>query len=150
MKRFVWVVIVAALAAGGFAWWKLSQPPSLPEGIVSGNGRVEATQTDIATKYAGRVLEILAREGDLVKKGQVLVKMNTDEFEAQLANAQAKVKEAEASLATAAANIKQSEADIAVSRSDIDKSRSAVTLSKQNMARARRAASDEGDLQGRL
>ena len=63
----------------------MSQQNALPAGIVSGNGRIESVQVDIAAKYGGRIKEILAREGDLVQEGQVLVKMDTSELEAELA-----------------------------------------------------------------
>ena len=59
------------------------------EGIVSSNGRLEAEEVNISTKYAGRVLEIYVDEGDEVKKGQILAKMNTDSFEAELKEARA-------------------------------------------------------------
>lgn len=47
-----------------------------------GNGRIEAIQVDVAARYAGRVQEVLAEEGDLVEKGQLLVVMETMEQEA--------------------------------------------------------------------
>ena len=88
---------MAVLAAGSFFWWKKQHSSELPPEIVSGSGRVEATQTDIAAKYAGRVKEIRVQEGDLVQAGQVLVTMDTSELDAQLLNAEAKVQEAERS-----------------------------------------------------
>ena len=63
------IAIVAAIAA----WWAL-RPAGLPAGIVSGNGRIEATEIDIATKTPGRVVDILAREGDFVQAGAVLAR----------------------------------------------------------------------------
>ena len=51
----------------------------------------EADEVDIAAKHAGRVKEILAREGDLVHPGEVLGKMDTDELKARLAKAEAEV-----------------------------------------------------------
>ena len=96
MKRLLAVVVLAVLAAVSYFWWKKQHTSELPAGIVSGNGRVEATQTDIAAKHAGRVTEVRVREGDLVAAGQVLVTMDTSELDAQLANAEAKVQEAEA------------------------------------------------------
>ena len=140
---------MAALAAVMYFWWKSHQQPGLPAGIVSGNGRVEATQTDIAAKYAGRVKEILVREGDLVAAGQVLVTLDTSELDAQLANAEAKVHESEAQLSTAEAriqetqaqlssteaSIKQSEADSAGTKAQIQKCESILLLAKQQLAR---------------
>ncbi len=108
MKRLAAVAILVVFAAGVFFWWKKQHQSGLPAGIVSGNGRVEATQTDIAAKHTGRVKEILVREGDLVAAGQVLVTMDTSELDAQLANAQAKVHESEAQLSSAKARIRES------------------------------------------
>jgi HlyD family secretion protein len=59
-------VIVAAV---GYAVWKAQEAGALPKGIVSINGRVEATQVDIATKIAGRIIEIVPHEGDMVAAG---------------------------------------------------------------------------------
>ncbi|SMP43212.1 HlyD family secretion protein [Neorhodopirellula lusitana] len=102
MKNLVRVVLrlalVVAVAVGGYfawQWWLAQQPVPLPEGIVFGNGRIEAVQVDVATKYSGRVKDVLAREGDLVEKGQLLVRMDTLELEAALAQAQAQFAEAE-------------------------------------------------------
>jgi HlyD family secretion protein len=55
------------LDAGGAYWWHASHP-GLPLGIVSGNGRIEADEIDIDTKFAGRIAEMLADEGDMVRK----------------------------------------------------------------------------------
>lgn len=129
MKRLLAFGVVAAVAVGGYFWWAKHQQPALP-GIVSGNGRVEATQTDIAAKYAGRVKEILVREGDLVTPGQILATMDTAELEAQLANAQAKVHEAEAALSTAEARVNEYEAEVVTAQSSIKRSEADAAAAK--------------------
>lgn len=97
-KRLGWLVvlacIVAAGGAGGWYWWQ-QQLHALPPGIAKANGRLEAEQVQIATKYAGRIAEVLAREGDMVDAGQVVARMDTVELEAQLAAAEADVQQAE-------------------------------------------------------
>ena len=42
-------------------------PPGLPEGFASSNGRIEATEVDIASKIAGRIGTILVKEGQFVR-----------------------------------------------------------------------------------
>jgi HlyD family secretion protein len=54
------------------------RPTPLPEAIVTGNGRIEATEIDIATKTPGRIVEILPYEGDFVQFGMVLARMDID------------------------------------------------------------------------
>jgi len=69
------VVVLVIGAAALFAWQRFG--PKEDEGMVSGNGRIEATEIDVAAKIAGRVKEILVREGDFVKAGQVVALMDT-------------------------------------------------------------------------
>ena len=68
---------------GGGYWWSHRVPP-LPPGIAAGNGRLEADEIDIQTKFAGRILKLFVDEGDLVQGGQVLAVMDTRDMEAQL------------------------------------------------------------------
>jgi len=76
-KRWVAALIVVALAAGAYFLWQKLESGSLPEGFASGNGRIEGTEIDIATKAPGRVNDILVREGDFVSAGQVLAQMDS-------------------------------------------------------------------------
>ncbi len=86
------IIAIAVVIVGfiGFKIWK-SQQSKLPKGIASGNGRLEAKLVDISVKEPLRVKEILVKEGDLVQRGQVLVRTDTSTLEAQLAEAKAKV-----------------------------------------------------------
>ena len=123
-KTIKWIVIVVILvAAGAFSWqWWQGQNSALPSDLAFGNGRIEADQVDISTKYAGRVQEILAREGDLVESGQLLARMDTAELNAELAKA-------EAELAANQAAVKQAEAALVQRQSEL-------TLAKQELERA--------------
>ena len=89
-----------ALAAM-FAWRELDRP-ELPASFASGNGRIEATEIDIAAKQAGRISEIRVDEADFVEAGQVLARMDVQSLEAELAQAQAQVRRARSSKITAA------------------------------------------------
>ena len=70
---------LVAVAAGVVlvAWWAWSalSDNGPGAGFVRGNGRIEATEIDVATRLPGRVEEILVREGDFVKAGQPLARM---------------------------------------------------------------------------
>ena len=104
-RRRLWVlggIAVAALGAGGYGYWWLHQP-RLPAGFASSNGRIEATEYDIATKRAGRVVEVRVHEGDLVEKGQVLAQIDIDELTAQRRQTEAELQRARDAERTAAA-----------------------------------------------
>jgi HlyD family secretion protein len=82
------VILVGVL---GFTFFFNKDKNSLPKGFVKGNGRLEATEVDIATKLSGRLAEVLVKEGDFVDKDQVLAKMDTTTLQAQLRQAEAEV-----------------------------------------------------------
>ncbi|HTO46029.1 MAG TPA: efflux RND transporter periplasmic adaptor subunit [Burkholderiales bacterium] len=101
---------VVALGAGAYGYWWLQQP-RLPAGFASSNGRIEATEYDIATKRAGRVVAVRVHEGDLVEKGQVLAEIDTDELAAQRRQAEAELQHARDAERTAAAVVAQREGE---------------------------------------
>jgi HlyD family secretion protein len=98
-------LIAAGLAVlAAVAWWQL-RPNGLGEGFASGNGRIEATEVDVATKLAGRIASIDVDEGDFVEPRQVLARMDTQTLEAQLAQARAQLRQAENGQITATSQI---------------------------------------------
>lgn len=124
MKPSPWIaaVIAASIAAiGGYFYWQHEIAARLPNGIVSSNGRIEADQLNIATKYAGRVMAISVEEGDIVEAGQVLAQMDKAELETRIRRAEAQIRLAE--------NAKI-EADSAVLRTA-----SQLTLARTELAR---------------
>jgi HlyD family secretion protein len=114
-------LLVAALVAAGFGYWWLHQP-RLPDGFASGNGRIEATEYDIATKRAGRVEEVRVREGDLVDARQVLAQIDIDELSAQRLEAEAELRRANDTKRTAEAVLAQRESELRLARMDLARS----------------------------
>jgi len=49
----------------------------MPEGIVKTNGRLEATEVDVAAKYPGRLATVTVNEGDEVTAGQVVATISS-------------------------------------------------------------------------
>ena len=88
------------------------RPSNEFEGIASGNGRLETIQVDITAKYGGRVMDIDVQEGDMVKKGQLLVTLDTKELEAQLKVVLAGVEQAKQNKNYAQAIVSQRESEL--------------------------------------
>ena len=110
-KTLTLLAVAAALVlAGGYAW-KQWQASHANEGLAGGNGRIEATEVDIATKLGGRVEEILVGEGDFVKAGEPLARM-------QVTSLQAQYDEAVAGKDRAVHNVAASKAQVALRQSD--------------------------------
>lgn len=102
------------------------QGRTLPEGIVSTNGRIEATQIDVSSKYAGRLTEMKVNEGDDVDAGAVIARLSSPEYEAQLRGAQADVLRAKKALAEANALIAQRKSDLTFAETDLERGRPLV------------------------
>src|SRR5208282_3573538 len=83
---------------------------TLPAGIIKAEGRIEATQIDVSSKYAGELVEVAVREGDEVAAGEVIARVSSPEFEAQLQTAQLKLRSAQEARAEDA--IKAAEAKV--------------------------------------
>src|SRR5512142_3024997 len=109
-----WTILAVAVALGlflGFRYWK-GRRYAVPKGIASGNGRIEAKEVDVAAKLPLRVKEVLVAEGDLVKPGQVVVRMDTVTLEAERAEAEASLAAAKEQLAVAKAAITKKRSEI--------------------------------------
>jgi HlyD family secretion protein len=108
---FALVLCILALAgAGGWYWWQ-QQLNALPPYIAEANGRLEAEQVEIATKFPGRIAVVLAKEGDIVDAGAVVARMDTVELEAQLRAAEAQVLKAQHEQVMAEAMITQRDSE---------------------------------------
>jgi len=88
------LVVVAAVG-----WWVYAQ--SAPPGPIGGAGTIEATPVGLTAYLPGRVLRLLAREGDTVKAGEVVAELEPQEAAAQVAAAQAAVQQAAAQVGDA-------------------------------------------------
>ena len=94
---------------------------TLPEGIVKSNGRLEATQVDVSSKYPGRLSEVTVEEGSNVTQGQVIAKITSPEYEAKLRGANANVQKANDALAAAEAEITSRESALEFAKSDFQR-----------------------------
>ena len=99
------LVIVSAAAAGGYAYWLQQEASRVPPGLARANGRIEVERVDVAAKYAGRIAELRANEGDFVEKDRILVRIDTTEILAQLVASKAAVHRAHQSVARAQADV---------------------------------------------
>jgi HlyD family secretion protein len=148
VQRLVQLIVLGAVAFVGWRAWERHQRAQvqLPEGITAGNGRIEAIQVDIATKYAGRIGDVLAREGSMVAPDDLLAHIDSTEMRAELEKANAQLAKAAEDVARAAADIvqKQSTADLnekSFARSETLKRNKAIADQDFDESRARRDSS---------
>ncbi|WP_321923241.1 HlyD family secretion protein [Burkholderia sp. BCC1998] len=101
-------VLAIGLAYYGWTRWHDGQADA---GLVSGNGRIEATEIDVATKLPGRVTAMLVDEGDFVTAGQPLARMDVVVLQAQLDEARAREQQAVNTAASIDAQVAQRRSD---------------------------------------
>lgn len=138
MKQRKWIsrsILLATLAAGGWLVWQGLQPKGLGEGFVSGNGRIEATEIDVATKLAGRIAAIEVDEGAFVQPGQVLARMDTAVLQAQLSQAEAQVRQAQNAIHTAHALVAQRESEKATAEAVVLQRQAELTAAQKRHQR---------------
>ena len=121
-KKLITVGIAVALAACGWYAWQKYKDGQDNDAFLSGNGRIEATEVDVATKLAGRVDSILVGEGAFVKAGQMLATMQVQTLNAQLREAQAQRQQTLAAVASAQAQVTMRQAQ-AGTFGDLDEGR---------------------------
>jgi HlyD family secretion protein len=102
------VLGVAALVAAG-VWYEVSRRSGDAPGTLSGNGTIEATEVELASRISGRLVTVVPREGDAVQPGQEIAVLEATELEAQVARERGNVAAAEAALADLAAGSRTEE-----------------------------------------
>lgn len=137
------------LAAAVYAWTTM-RGNDTPEYMISGNGRIEATEVDLATKLGGRVKDILVGEGDFVTAGQVLAHMQVDTLQAQLEEAQARQLQTVSAVDSAHAQVVMRQSDVAAAQAVVAQRASDLDAARRRLARsetlAREGASSEQEL----
>ena len=151
-----WIIIAIVVVVGGilaYKYWKSTQS-ALPVGIVSGNGRLEAKLSDASAKEPLRVKEVLVDEGDLVKPGQVLVRLDTVTIEAEMAKNEAAVATAREEFTAAKGAISTANADIAAAKADgaaanaaIEQQQGEIKLAQTEADRQRRMLAENATSQ---
>jgi HlyD family secretion protein len=133
------VVVAAAIAIAVLAWTAL-KPSGPGAGFISGNGRIEAAEVDVATKLAGRVQAILVNEGDFVKVGQPLAQMQTAVLDAARDEARAQSRQAVDAVSSAEAQVVARRSDKAAAQAVVKERESDLDAAQRRLARSKTLA----------
>ena len=142
---FAALVIITIIVA-----WRVLRPAGLPAGIVAGNGRIEATEIDIATRAPGRIIEILAREGDFVQADRVLARMDTQVLRAQQTEAEAQVRRAEHAHQTAQSIVIQRQSEQTAARAVVAQRQAELDAARKRLKRTQMLAGEGASAQQEL
>jgi HlyD family secretion protein len=162
------VVLLAGLVAAGWAWQARRSAAAAPSYVtepvvrgqisvvVSANGTLQPTQSvSIGSELSGTVAKVLVDVNDRVKKGQVLVELDTAKLRDQIVRSRATLASAEAKVAQAVATVKESQGNLArleevarlsggkvPSQSELDTARATLDRAKADEASARASVAD--------
>ncbi|MBI5270879.1 MAG: HlyD family efflux transporter periplasmic adaptor subunit [Burkholderiales bacterium] len=108
-RRLALALLLCVLLIAAALAWRWSDGDELPDWIVAGNGRLEATAIDVSTKAGGRILDVKVRDGDFVRADDEIGRMDTQSLQAQLRSAEAQSRQAEAARVALASVVRQRE-----------------------------------------
>ncbi len=129
-SRKLWTALIVAailLAIGAGGWWFLNAQPLTvqtasavaPAAGASAGTVLQATgyitarrKATVSAQITGTLTEVLIEEGDVVKKGQVLARLEDSALKASLDTAEANASTAKAQIAQAEAQLSQAQADV--------------------------------------
>lgn len=137
-KRTLGALAATLVIALAVVAWYYMHPSGPGPGFVSGNGRVEATEIDLATKLGGRVEEILVNEGDFVHSGQLLARMRTDVLDAQRDEARAQSRQAVNTVSSAEAQVSAKQSETVAAQATV-----VLRISEQDAAQRRFARTEQ-------
>jgi len=123
-RRLIVVLVLVVVAGGGFAWWWYGNNTAATNEVVL-YGNVELRQVELAFMDSGRIAEVAVEEGDAVKQGDVVARLDTSRLVPQLAQARAQVAAQAAVVDKLKAGsrpeeIEQAQASVAAAKADAD------------------------------
>lgn len=130
------IAVVAIAAVTGFLVWKTMNTGGLPDGIASGNGRLEAVEIDIAAKTGGRLSDILVNEGDFVTSGQAVAVMDTTQLLSRKRQTEAELRRARIGIETASSLVTQREAEREAALAVIEQRQAELDVAVSKLARS--------------
>ncbi len=140
MRRVALVLVALVVVLGGLIalrLWTQARALAAPSG---GSGEIEGTTVDLSSRVGARILELGVREGEAVKAGALVVRLDCADPEAQLAEAQARLAAAKAQAAAASAQLTASERNRVAARAGEEAARAqAEALAAQRDAAERQA-----------
>jgi HlyD family secretion protein len=118
-KRIIPLVIIAGLAI--LIWWfYANRPTTSATSALAASGTIEATDVIVSPEFGGKVLEVMAQEGDVVTAGNPLVRFEDKLLQAQLQGAQAALAVAQANYDLVASGTPDEQRQLTTSTAELE------------------------------
>jgi len=145
MKKRFPILILLLLVGIAVAYW-LRNSKKQPDNRLAVSGNIELNEVNIAFKTAGRLIERTVDEGDDVKKGQVLARLDRDQLQAQQARETAGLASSESQLTQAQTALEWQKATL---RADLETKRADLAGAQARLAELRNGARPQERLDAR-
>lgn len=132
-KPLIALVVLALLAGAGYWFWSRQNTPE--DSTLRGSGAVEATTYQVAAATAGTLVDVAVAEGDTVKKGDIIAKLDPAALTLQVTQANEGVTAAAAALQQAK-NDDLSDAEITAAQAKVKQAQAMVSLAKVQLGYA--------------
>lgn len=132
-RRWLIGLLIVALVAGlawFVHWWTVDRFIESTD-----DAYLKADNVTVAPKISGYVTQVFVRDNETVAAGAPLVRLDTRQYEASLAQAQATVAAREADLARAQADLKQQQAAVVQAQAQEEVARVAARHAQDDVAR---------------
>lgn len=150
-RTWLWTpLLLVALAAGSYATYRWLTPPALPEGLLYGGGRIEGTEVTVSSEVAARAVESTLIEGAAVRVGDVLVRLDAKDIEAQRDRARAEREAALRERERLGRDLTTAEHHLATARRDDQRYEALVREGTIPVQRREQAANVLAEAQGRV
>ena len=128
------LVLGAALAVGGggVAWLLAAKPTA-----VTDNAYVKTDMTVVAPRVRGHVTEVLVSDNQPVKAGQLLVRLDPEEYAARVASARGDLAAADAAIASAEASLVRLGSEQAMAAAQVRAAETTIRAADAEVNRAR-------------
>ena len=133
-KKITIAGFIVVLGLVAYLIWKNMNKPDT-DALVSGNGRIEATEINVSSKLSGQLEEILVKEGDFVEPGQILARVKISALEAQLRELEAQQRQAQDAIATAEAQVSMRISEKSAAEAMVQQRETELMAAKNRLAR---------------
>lgn len=138
------LTVLAAVGLAGLAFirWNAQQNTAADTRFISGNGRIEATEIALSTRLAGRLQDVLVGEGDFVKAGQVVARLQVDSLLSQRDEARARVLQARQAVGAAEMQVAQAQSAYQAARALVVQRETDLGAARRRLPRFEQLAND--------
>ncbi|WP_293677827.1 HlyD family secretion protein [uncultured Phenylobacterium sp.] len=133
LPRGVLVLAAALAVGGGGAAWLLAAKPT----AVTDNAYIKTDMTIVAPRVRGQVAQVLVSDNQPVAAGQLLVRLDAQEYAARVAAAEGELAAADAAIAAAQASLVRLGSEQAMAAAEVRQAETGIRAAEAEVRRAR-------------